>query len=90
MPLDNIFAAISTELDAVLANGRPFGTVMKQKWIDADFAGNTEAFLRLVRRQSANADERKFAAHILAAYEEEQRLMKRALKQLAVEAMCRA
>lgn len=92
MPLAHLtstFTRAITELDAALARGRPVSALMRRMWIDGDFAGDCVTLLRLFR-DSEDAEERKAAVYYLDLFEEEQRKMKRGLKQFPAERMCRA
>ena len=83
-----MFACAIEELEEAVDNKRPISSLMKQKWIDdaGGFVGDCETLLRLFRSESTDAWERKIAAYYLAVYEEEQRVMRRRLKQLSAAA----
>ena len=82
-----MFSCAIEELEESVDNKRPISSLMKQKWIDdaGGFVGDCETLLRLFRSESTDAWERKIAAYYLAVYEEEQRVIRRRLKQLSIE-----
>ena len=82
-----MFSCAIEELEESVDNKRPISSLMKQKWIDdaGGFVGDCETLLRLFRSEFTDAWERKIAAYYLAVYEEEQRVMRRRLKQLSIE-----
>ena len=84
-----MFSCAIEELEEAVGNKRSISSLMKQKWIDdaGGFVGDCETLLRLFRSESTDAWERKIAAYYLAVYEEEQRVMRRRLKQF--EGLCR-
>ena len=77
-----MFSCAIEELGEAVDNKRPISSLMKQKWIDdaGGFVGDCETLLRLFCSE--------IAAYYLAVYEEEQRVMRRRLKQF--EGLCRS
>jgi hypothetical protein len=88
--ISGTFACVIEDLEEAVAEKRPISALMRQKWVDGDFSGDCETLLHLFRSESTDAWERKTAEYYLAVYEDEQRRMKRRLKELSVQAMCRS